>query len=166
MALVLRPGAQGRELLMMQRAEREGDPWSGQMAFPGGHREPEDPDLVWTAIRESQEEMGLDLRPTQLLGPLRPVVSPRLRSVGRQRYVHAYVFGLDAVPELRLNHEVAGAHWFSLERLLRGDGRGDFPLEYEGQSFRMPRVDLQGQRIWGMSLRLLDQLLERIRQLP
>src|SRR4051812_20593726 len=48
--------------LLIQRAVRAGDPWSGDMAFPGGHREPHDQDLGLTAARETLEEVGIDLR--------------------------------------------------------------------------------------------------------
>ena len=52
----------GAELLVIRRAEHPLDPWSGHMAFPGGRRELTDPDLSHTALRETFEEVGLDLR--------------------------------------------------------------------------------------------------------
>src|SRR5262245_41364530 len=54
------PGAEP-ELLFIERARREGDPWSGHMAFPGGRRDPKDTDLAATAARETHEEVGLGL---------------------------------------------------------------------------------------------------------
>jgi len=48
--------------LMIKRAEREGDPWSGQVAFPGGRRERQDRSLLETATRETKEEVGIDLQ--------------------------------------------------------------------------------------------------------
>jgi 8-oxo-dGTP pyrophosphatase MutT (NUDIX family) len=63
-AAVLRapPDGGDAEILLMRRAERHGDPWSGHMAFPGGRREEGDATLLDTAIREAREEVGLDLR--------------------------------------------------------------------------------------------------------
>ena len=52
------------ELLIIKRAEHEGDPWSGHLALPGGRAEPQDADLLITAARETYEEVGIDL-----LGP-------------------------------------------------------------------------------------------------
>src|SRR5450432_2372229 len=50
------------DVLLIERAIREGDPWSGHMALPGGHADPADADLSATAERETLEEVGLDLR--------------------------------------------------------------------------------------------------------
>src|ERR1700741_4973269 len=71
-ALVLRLGSLGEpELLMIKRAEMEGDPWSGHIACPGGRMEPRDRDLEQTAIRETWEETGVDLeRHGRILGTL------------------------------------------------------------------------------------------------
>ena len=52
----------GKELLFIQRARREGDPWSGDMAFPGGRLQPEDASARAAAERETLEETGMDLR--------------------------------------------------------------------------------------------------------
>jgi 8-oxo-dGTP pyrophosphatase MutT (NUDIX family) len=68
-------------LLVVRRAERAGDPWSGQMALPGGRRA-EGEDLLFTALRETEEEVGLVVPPEALLGvlddvaPLTPMLPP------------------------------------------------------------------------------------------
>ena len=77
-AAVLRPGLDDTEVLLIRRAERPGDPWSGQMAFPGGHLEDDDPHLAHTAMRETAEEVGLDLADDALIGALAPIrANPR-----------------------------------------------------------------------------------------
>ena len=77
-ALVLRPSTVGEpELLMIKRAEFERDPWSGHVACPGGRMDPTDPDLEFTAVRETREETGIDLaRDGRVLGTLDDI-SPR-----------------------------------------------------------------------------------------
>ena len=164
-ALVLAPGPQGWSLLMMKRADREGDPWSGHMSFPGGHVEPSDADHLHAATREASEEMGLQLKRRDCLGELRSVSSPRVKAGPKRRVVRAFVFALQERPELTLNAEAASAHWFPLQQLLDGEGRGRFEFEWKGNAMMLPRIDLQEQRIWGMSLGMLDELLDRIRDL-
>src|SRR5690606_12995479 len=62
-ALVFRPvGEADAELLLIRRATRSGDPWSGQIGLPGGNRSRVDQTLEDTAVRETAEELGIDLR--------------------------------------------------------------------------------------------------------
>jgi 8-oxo-dGTP pyrophosphatase MutT (NUDIX family) len=162
-AVVLRPRpAAWPEMLMIKRSEREGDPWSGHMAFPGGREEPTDPTLLATAIRETQEELGLGLGPATRLGSLDPVYTPRVTPLR----VDAWVFSMPAVPPLQPNHEVQSTHWFGLERLLTHEGRSTFPFTWRGNPIAMPCVRLDGCFIWGMSLRMIDDLLGRLRAHP
>ena len=60
-SLLLSENFQGTELLLIERAHQDGDPWSGQMAFPGGRRELQDETVLDTAIRETAEEIGVHL---------------------------------------------------------------------------------------------------------
>src|ERR1700680_3050243 len=79
-ALVLRQGARGLEILLIKRAEHMDDPWSGHVALPGGREEPADASLQETAVRETLEETGIDLaRDGEVLGALddlRPTTAP------------------------------------------------------------------------------------------
>ncbi len=146
------------ELLMIKRAEHEGDPWSGHMAFPGGRVDPEDATSLAAAIRESREELALDLCGAEVLGELTPLRTP-FRARGHVHYVHAHVFCVEAIGGLELNREVESVHHFELGRLLADEGRDSF----QWRGWTMPCVRLNGCFIWGMSLRLLDELLERIK---
>lgn len=164
-ALVMRPASHGGlpDLLMIKRAEAKGDPWSGHMAFPGGRREAVDSDLLHTARRETLEELGLNLDQADPLGPLNPIVTPKLLPRPTM-VVRPYAFGLQHVPPLQPNREVASTHWFNLARLLDGEGRATFPYTWKSAPIQLPCVRLDGCFIWGLSLRVIDDLLHRVRQ--
>src|SRR5512146_1015690 len=81
-------------VLLMRRAERVGDPWSGHWSFPGGRREPEDPDLLHTALRELEEECGIRLDRGQLEKVLPPATARRRQ--GRSLKVAPFVFRVDS----------------------------------------------------------------------
>ena len=158
-AVVVRPGG---ELLFIRRSEQEGDPWSGHMAFPGGRQEERDEDLMQTAVRETREEVGLDLRGARLLGRLDDTISPT-RSPARL-VISAFVFAIaDPAPVLTINHEVAAVRWLALERLLAEEGRSSMEYQWRGSSVTLPSVQLDDAHIWGITLRIVDDLLERVR---
>ena len=165
-ALVFRPATVGPlpDLLMIKRAEHAGDPWSGHMAFPGGRAEGEE-DALQAAVRETSEELALDLGPARVLGPLRPVVGPRLRRDKPSIYVDATVFWLEQIPRMTPNREVAEVHWFGLNRFMSDEGRATFPFTWRGNQVKMPCHRLDGRTIWGMSLSMIDDLVDRIRVL-
>ena len=149
------------QMLFVVRAARQGDPWSGQVAFPGGHRDPTDQDLLETAIRETREEVGLHLDRAHFLGALddQSTVNQNLPS----RIIRPHVFRVPSFGELTLQpSEVADVRIWPLARLLDNDTRGDFLFDYRGHSMTLPCVDLDGARLWGLTLRFVDQLLHRI----
>jgi 8-oxo-dGTP pyrophosphatase MutT (NUDIX family) len=149
------------ELLFIHRAEREGDLWSGHMAFPGGREEPGDGSLRQTAVRETAEELGLDLSGARCLGALSPLHSPR-NTPGRRLVVVPWVFELERWPELRPNAEVAGVVRFGFDRFVRGEARGSFSYPWQGADYELPCVRLDGTLLWGMTLRMVDELVERL----
>lgn len=154
MAVVLAPNPEA--ILLIRRAERTGDPWSGHMALPGGRREPRDPDLLTTAIRETWEEVGIDLSRGDLAGSLDDVVprTPVLPPIT----VRPYVFPLGVRPEVVLNPEVASATWVSLDHLLRLDTHHPVWLEVAGTSRQVQAYQLEGGIVWGMTERILSGL--------
>lgn len=165
-ALILRATDAGPEILFIERARREGDPWSGHMAFPGGRLEPHDPHLRATAERETIEEIGLSLEAAHHLGHIGDVLgSPRVQSELVIR-AHAYEIPTE-VPPLTLDHrEVAAAIWFPLAELHAPERHVHFatpPLERT----RFPGIEVgvpERQVVWGLTYRFLDiffQALER-----
>ena len=76
--------------------------------------------------------------------------------------VRAFVFHAENLPEPAPNSEVQGVHWFGFSRFLSRESRGEFQYQHHGYDVMLPEVELDGCHIWGMSLRLVDDLMERI----
>lgn len=154
-ALVLRPHAtDDAELLLIRRATRVGDPWSGQVALPGGRVDAVDASLEATALRETAEEVGLDIRAHGIvlgaldeLRPRTPVLPPII--------VRPFVAAVDAVPPLVLSHEVAEARWVRVSALFDPATRVETSVEVRGTRLRVPALMLEGLTIWGMTERIL-----------
>src|SRR3989442_10873051 len=83
----------GLEALFIRRAQRADDPWSGQVALPGGRRDAGDADLFATAVRETREETGIDLAGAERLGRLDDLYprTPTLPPVVVRPFVFALV---------------------------------------------------------------------------
>jgi 8-oxo-dGTP pyrophosphatase MutT (NUDIX family) len=160
-AAIMREREGRSEILFIKRAERESDPWSGHMAFPGGRRDAADETLLHTAQRETLEEVGLDLtslaRPVGRLPDLTPY-----SAMPHPLTVTAFLFALDAPAELTLNHEVAAAVWAPLEPVLRGDNTTKFRWKRDGVDLLLPALDLDGNIVWGLTYRMLELLREAI----
>jgi len=163
-AVIVRPGAaEGLDVLLIRRAEHPRDPWSGQMAFPGGRAEPDDADLSATARREVSEEIGLDLqRDGELLGAL-----DGLQALARMRpmdlTIQPFVFSLHAPAVAEAREEVTSVHWLPLEQLLGETARSIHKRRYGGQTQRFPCLRVDGLVIWGLTYRMLLDLNERLR---
>lgn len=157
-AIILTPDPDS--ILLIRRADRTGDPWSGHMALPGGRREPADPDLTATAIRETAEEVGICLERQAVAGTLDEVVprTPVLPPIA----VRPFVFVLDQRLPLTLSPEVASASWVPLERLLRAGTHHTVRLEVAGQIRQVEAYQLDDAIIWGMTERILTSFLTRL----
>jgi 8-oxo-dGTP pyrophosphatase MutT (NUDIX family) len=159
-ALVLRPGPEGPELLLIRRAIREGDPWSGHMALPGGREQAGDATPAHTAARETHEEVGIDLDAAgRLLGPVEPVwpMSGRAPRI----LVRPFVFWVGAPVEATPNEEVDEAVWVPVEELRAPGSVTEHLLEIEGiGEMRFPAFGPRGYVIWGLTHRILTTFLE------
>lgn len=156
-AVMLHQGPEGVEALFIHRAERAGDPWSGQIAFPGGRRETGDVDLLATAIRETREEIGVDLAGAErlaVLSDLRPR-TPTLPPV----YVRPFVFALAERPPLVLSPEVQGVFWVPFHRLTEPGVNRERTITVRGIELTVPAYDLGDHLIWGMTERILTPVL-------
>jgi 8-oxo-dGTP pyrophosphatase MutT (NUDIX family) len=147
-------------ILLIRRSERPGDPWSGQMGLPGGRRGVSDPDLLSTAVRETAEEVGIQLSEADVAGALddltpRTVLLPRI-------VVRPYVFRLPRRTHVRHNPEVAAAAWVDLDRLLGPGIYGDWDVEAGGRRMRFPGYRLPEGIVWGMTERILTPFLQAL----
>lgn len=162
-AVILRDGERGAEILFIRRAQREGDPWSGQMGLPGGRRDARDRTLLQTAVRETSEEIGLDLATAAvLLGRLDDVeVVPR--ATRHRGWIRPFVFALlQPVGELTLAPiEVDEVLWANLHELRSGERATTTAWAREGVTMTFPAWDVDGRIVWGLTYRMLGSLIER-----
>lgn len=159
-AAVLREVPGEVELLFIRRAEHPRDPWSGQMGLPGGRVDPGDASPLAAALRETREEIGVDLGALgRFLGRLSEVRTHLpLGSVPHS--VVPFAFAVDGEPALSPNHEVQEAIWVPLSFLADRRNRSSFTWVRKGLPLPMPCYTFQGRVIWGLTLRIVDELLD------
>lgn len=147
------------EALFVLRAQVDGDPWSGHVALPGGREEAGDEDLLDTARRELAEETTIELPRDAYLGTL-DELAPRavhLPSIS----VCPFVAWSDEQPPVRENRELAGHLWIPLGELAAPDRRSS--IERGGPAPRsFETIEYAGATVWGMTLAIVDDFLERI----
>ena len=157
-SVVLKPVGNRTEALFILRATKEGDPWSGHMAFPGGHFEVEDDSLRQTAERETLEEIGLDLAAAgEYIGQLDAIkANPRGRTL--DMIVTPFVYELkDPKVALALNYEVADVLWGSLNDMHTGEAHKMGEFVVAGESMTFPGYGVGSEIVWGLTYRMLDE---------
>lgn len=165
-ATILRNHA-GPEVLLIRRADHPEDPWSGHMAFPGGRHDRGDRDLLHTALRETLEEIGLDLEAqARLVGRLDDIPAvARGRRTGMA--ITPFVFELeDGGASLSPNYEVQEIVWARLGPLLRGESDTTIAYPRDGQTWNLPAFDVGGRIVWGLTYQMLQHLFSVIRSHP
>lgn len=168
-ALLLRPGGDdGPEMLFIERARREGDPWSGHMALPGGRMDPGDETPLRAAERETLEEVGIGLGGAERLGRLDDMQGHRVAGVP-SIVVSAFVYHVREPDPIVTNHEVEQAFWFPVSELHDPSRHVDYPrLRLAGQRFPGIRVGARERHVvWGLTYRFLEVFFQVIgRPLP
>ncbi len=156
--LALRP--RGRlELLVIKRAEVEGDPWSGHMALPGGRREARDADLLATALRETEEETGIVVPHDAVLGRLDEIRprSDRLIPIVIAPYLAVVPEDAEAAPSPR---EVDQVLWVPVTALDSDAAVSEVVIDLETESRAFPSLIYNDHVIWGLTHRILTQFLQ------
>lgn len=160
MAAILADSAEGEpEILLIKRAQRDKDPWSGQMAFPGGRREPQDHDLLETARRETLEETGIALQNADVLGQLddiRPIGPGLPRLV-----VRPFVFLVSSKPNVFLNAEVDLHLWVKFSDLP--DLASSSRVNVADSAIEVPAFLVGPHVVWGLTERILNSFIELCR---
>ncbi len=172
-AMILAGPRDDLSLCMIRRAEREGDPWSGHYAFPGGRAQEEDHTARAVAERETREEVGLELAADHLLGPLSEMpVRLGGRDTGMRLSPFVFYMGREA-PAFTLNHEVAAAYWVPLSHLWDADNGTHLDVNLRGSRMVYPAIQYRDYVIWGLTFRVLtmfsdvlDHPLPHLEEIP
>jgi len=158
--MILAQGDKDLDVCFIRRAERDGDPWSGQVAFPGGRAGPLDPNASAVAERETFEEIGLKLHPDHLIGPLpvRPIERQELNLLSP--FVYYVGAGAQTATWVRERHEVASVFWVPLHHLFDQSAATELEYPLGGAATRFPGIRYGEHVIWGLTLRVLESFAE------
>ncbi|MDZ4183753.1 MAG: CoA pyrophosphatase [Desulfuromonadales bacterium] len=157
-ALLLREGRRGVEILFILRAEFHGDPWSGNIAFPGGHIEADDESVRAAAERETLEEIGIDLRQEEFLGRIDDVGGAHLPVI-----VSCFSYHVAASTPLSPNREINEIFWVPLADLADPDRQRLHYVIFRGEQLERPAIDLLGPGrtvLWGITYRLVSHFMQ------
>jgi 8-oxo-dGTP pyrophosphatase MutT (NUDIX family) len=152
-AILVKEGDDDLELFLVKRAEVEGDPWSGDMAFPGGKRSPEDKNIYETAKRELWEETGIDLKELEPIG----VMQSENSSVKSQITVQPIIFHFENISNIKLSHELQSYIWAPLKRLETTKTQGIV------KGLRVPIYKFKNETIWGLTFNMLNRIIETLK---
>ncbi|MGC4063494.1 MAG: CoA pyrophosphatase [Polyangiaceae bacterium] len=157
-AMILGRAEDQLHLMFIQRAEHPADPWSGHMALPGGRRDPGDASDLDTALRETLEEVGIDLATqAELLGELDDV-----RATARGRAIDMaiapFVFYMESLSPVVPNIEVVAAHWAPLGPLFHGRADSWISVALPQGLTRLPAWTVGEKQVWGLTFRMVKDL--------
>ena len=151
---VILKGDTDTSILLIKRAESSGDPWSGQIAFPGGKSKEGEARAQDTAIRETLEEVGIDLtKSAEFLGYSEPV-----RTHTGTMYVVPVVFRLTQDVKVKPNEEVASHRWVEIEKLVSPEAMTKYRLDFGSGTVEMPAFASNDYVVWGLTYRVLSSL--------
>ncbi len=150
------------DVLLMKRAERADDRWSGHISLPGGRESPADADLLATAMRETDEELGVDLGAgARLIGRLQPLRA-MAGGVVLPMVIAPFVFVETRPVTIALGHEAQEAFWLPLDLAASGAISGEYPYVLGPETRQLPCWQYQGHVVWGLTYRMIDDLLRLV----
>lgn len=159
-ALILSRLGSSHRMLFIERATHPGDPWSGNIGFPGGKVEKDDIDARHAAERETMEELGVDLGCAEYLGRLSDQDGAHLPVL-----LSCFVYGIVGEEiEFSISEEVKDVFWMSIEELTASDRCGMHEFTFAGDRFESPCVYLPYDDkpvLWGLTYRLVTEFLEK-----
>ncbi|MBM4244625.1 MAG: CoA pyrophosphatase [Deltaproteobacteria bacterium] len=163
-ALVVAPDGDELAALLIERAQHPLDPWSGHMAFPGGRHDATDPSLERTAIRETLEEVGIDLMRHGRFVTRLDELQAQARGRNLDMVISPFLFFLDRARETTPDtSEVAGTLWVPLRVFRDERHQGTTHFSRDGFGADFPAFLYQGKTIWGLTYRILSGFLELVR---
>jgi 8-oxo-dGTP pyrophosphatase MutT (NUDIX family) len=163
-SLILRGPADNLQIGYIQRAIHPHDRWSGQIAFPGGKKEEWDTSALATALRETQEEVGIVLTPEEVLGRLDDIQARKAGTL-LDFFIRPFVFYTEREFEVRLDHnEVADFFWVPVKDLVNPERNTSYELMREQLRLQLPAISLNREiPLWGLSYMITQDLLNRLK---
>lgn len=152
-ALLLKSKRGDYDVLFVKRIEKPSDPWSGQMALPGGKREPKEVSLKTTVMRETMEETGIKLDDCRFLGVL-PVISSEPKP---EIKILPFVVLLEGEPKLKLNKaELENFIWVPFEEIVQSKGTVEFRFG------KVPAYIFADAIVWGLTYKILSNFIQAV----
>ena len=162
-AMIIAEGENDLEVCFIRRAERVGDPWSGQVAFPGGKADSSDKDAHAVAERETHEEVGLKLKPSHRVGPL-----PTRQVSTRNMVLSPFIYHIDADERAtvfaREPDEVAHVFWVPMRHLFKQSSATELEYPIGGSEMTFPGIRFEEDIIWGLTLSVLESFAQIMRR--
>lgn len=158
--LVIPSEKEEKGILLIKRPEYDGH-HSGQISFPGGKEEKDDENLLQTAIRETHEEIGINLGEDHLIGALTPLFIPVSRYL-----VHPYVFLENGIKEFTLDpNEVEYVIHLPVKKILDASIVKTTRIETSDRTITTPYFDIEGEIVWGATAMMLSEFVEILHRL-
>ena len=161
--MILAEGTGGLDVCFIRRAERQDDPWSGHVSFPGGRAEASDVSAQTVAERETYEEVGLALAETDRIGNL-----PVLPKIRHGLTLFPFVYFADkttrAQATVRIPEEVSSIFWVPLTHLFDPDAVTQLKYSLDGNQTNFSGIQFENHTIWGLTLHVLHNFAKLVEQ--